>query len=110
MEDVIVAIVLLLVALLMFIVGVRSFLEKGYLFNNAYIYASKKERESMNKKPYYRQSGMVFIFIGVVFLLLGIAILFDMGWLSYVSGAVILLLLIYAIVSAVAIEKGNKRE
>ncbi|EFF68226.1 hypothetical protein BUTYVIB_01494 [Eshraghiella crossota DSM 2876] len=30
------------------------------MFNNAYIFASKQERETMNKKPHYKQSGICF--------------------------------------------------
>ena len=51
MGDIIVASALLIVSLLMFILSTRSYLEKGFLLNNAYIYASKKERETMKKNP-----------------------------------------------------------
>ena len=54
------AIAVFLLAGGLFFLGVRQLLERGYLLNNAWIYATKKERESMNKKPYYRQSGIVF--------------------------------------------------
>ena len=32
--------------------GIRLFFERGFLLNNAYLYASKDERKTMNKKPY----------------------------------------------------------
>ena len=108
MEDIIVASVLLAVSLFVFVLSIRSFLEKGFLFNNAYLYASKKERETMNKKPYYRQTAVIFFFIGIVFLSLSIAIFLDAGWITYFAEAVILIMLIYAIVSGIAIEKGKK--
>ena len=63
MGDFIVAIALVMVSLFLFILSIRSFLAKGFLFNNAYIYASKKERETMNKKPYYRQTAIVWEFL-----------------------------------------------
>lgn len=50
MEKIIVAVVLFLIAAGLFILSFRYFREKGFLFNNAYIYASKQERERMNKK------------------------------------------------------------
>lgn len=109
MEDIIVAVVLIAVSLLVFVLSIRSFLEKGFLLNNAYLYASKKEREAMNKKPYYRQSAVVFFMIGVVFLLIGVAILLDAFWITYIADAVIVLLLMYAIASSIAIEKRKKR-
>ena len=109
MEDIIVAVVLIAVSLLVFVLSIRSFLEKGFLLNNAYLYASKKEREAMNKKPYYRQSAVVFFMIGIVFLLIGVAILLDAFWITYIADAVIVLLLMYAIASSIAIEKRKKR-
>ena len=109
MEDIIVAVVLIAVSLLVFVLSIRSFLEKGFLLNNAYLYASKKEREAMNKKPYYRQSAVVFFMIGIVFLLIGVAILLDAFWITYIADTVIVLLLIYAIASSIAIEKKKKR-
>ena len=35
-----------------FIISYFSFREKGFLFNNAYLYASKEERATMDKKPH----------------------------------------------------------
>ena len=109
MEDAIVASVLLVISLFIFILSIRSFLEKGFLFHNAYIYASKKERETMNKKPYYRQTSIIFFLIGIVFLSLGFAILLDAGWLTYIAEIVILIILIYAIASSIAIEKRKRQ-
>ena len=42
---------------------------KNYWYNNVYIYASEKERETMNKKTYYKQSGIVFLLIRNIFLI-----------------------------------------
>lgn len=109
MEDIIVAIVLFAVAAAAFVLSIRLFQEKGFLLNNAYLYASKKERETMNKKPYYRQSAAVFFMIGVVFLLIGAAILLDAFWITYLADGVIVLLLMYAVASSIAIEKKKKR-
>jgi len=109
MENFIVSIALVAVSLFIFILSIRSFREKGFLFNNAYIYASKKERETMNKKPYYRQTAIIFSLIAIVFLSLGFAILFDAGWLTYIAGTVIIIILIYAITSSIAIEKSKEQ-
>ena len=109
MEDIIVAIILLAVSLLLFVVSIRSFQEKGFLFNNAYLYASKQERETMNKKPYYRQTAVIFFMMGMIFFLLGIAILINTFWITYLAAAVILVIPVYAIASGIAIERGKKR-
>ena len=45
----IIVIVTFSIAIWMAIISVRSFKNKGFLLNNAYIYASKKERETMDK-------------------------------------------------------------
>ena len=109
MEDIIVAIVLVAVSLLAFVLSICSFLEKGFLLNNAYLYATKKQREEMDKKPYYRQSAVVFFMIGIVFLLIAAAILLDAFRITYIAEAVILIMLIYAIASSISIEKKKKR-
>jgi len=85
-------------------------LEKGYLFNNAYIYASKKERETMNKKPHYRQTAVIFFMMGMIFLLLGAAILLDAFWITYMTALIILVMLVYAVVSGIAIEKEKQKK
>ena len=67
MGNIIGAIILGVIAIACFIFSYLQFQEKGFLFNNAYIYASKQERETMDKKPHYKQSGIVFVFIGIIF-------------------------------------------
>ena len=108
-EIIIIASILFAVSVFFFFMSVLSFMEKGFLFNNAYIYASNQEREKMNKKPYYRQSAIVFLLFGIVFLLLALAVLLETYWLSYVCVAVVIITIIYAIVSSVTIEKNNKQ-
>ena len=109
MKEIIIASILFAVSVFLFLMSVRSFMEKGVLFNNAYIYASKQEREKMNKKPHYRQSAIVFLLLGIVFLLLALAVLLEAYWISFVGVAVVIITLIYAIVSSITIEKNNKQ-
>ena len=109
MKEIIIACILFAVSVFLFFMSVRSFMEKGFLFNNAYIYASKQEREKMNKKPHYRQSAIVFLLLGIVFLLLALAVLLEAYWISFVGVVVVIITLIYAIVSSITIEKNNKQ-
>ena len=111
MGNVITFIILLAIAAAAFGMSLRSFREKGFLFNNAYLYASKQEREAMDKKPYYRQSSVVFALLGMIFLLNALSVLFSLDWMIYLVGALIVLTLVYAIVSGIVIEKnrGEKR-
>ena len=108
MKEIFVASILFAISIFLFFMSVRSFMEKGFLFNNAYIYASKEEREKMNKKPHYHQSAIVFLLIGLIFLLNAIAVLLKVNWIFYIVAAVVIVTLIYAIVSSITIEKNNK--
>lgn len=105
LKEIIIASILFALFLLTLFMSVRSFMEKGFLFNNAYIYASKQEREKMNKKPHYRQSAIVFLLIGLSFLLNALAVLLKAHWLFYIGVAVVIITIIYAIISSIIIEK-----
>lgn len=109
MLEKILAAVMFLIAAGVFIMGVRSLKEKGFLFNNRYIYASKQERQNMDKKPYYRQTAVVFFLISLIFLLKGIEILLDAGWLFAVGIVIAVIAATYAIVSSIMIEKNKNR-
>ena len=102
------ATVLFIISVLSFVFSIRSFAEKGFLLNNAYIHASEKERENMNKKPYYRQSGIIFLLTGIIFLLNGFNTILNKKWIFYIIIAVLIFVFIYAIVSSIRIEKNNK--
>ncbi len=109
MKEIIIASIPFAVSVVCLFMSVRSFMEKGFLFNNAYIYASKQEREKMNKKPHYRQSAIVFLLLGLLFLLIALAILLEANWIFYVGVAVVIITLIYAIVSSITSEKNDKQ-
>lgn len=62
----------------------------------------------MDKKTHYRQSAIVFLMIGIMFLLNAVALFLVNHWISYIAIAVAIITIIYAIVSSVAIEKSKK--
>lgn len=105
MGTIIGAIVLGVISIICFVFSYLQYNEKGFLFNNSYIYASKKERKNMDKKPYYKQSGIVFVLIGIIFLISAIDITLQTGWLFYSVIGVAVVAIVYAIVSSVMIEK-----
>ena len=109
MKEIITASILFAISAFAFFMSVRSFAEKGFLFNNAYIYASEQERENMNKKTHYRQSAVVFLLLGLIFLLNAFAVLLRANWLFYVAITVVAVTLVYAVASSIAIEKHNKQ-
>ena len=108
MGNIIGAIILGVIAIACFIFSYLQFQEKGFLFNNAYIYASKQERETMDKKPHYKQSGIVFIFIGIIFLINAIDTILQTGWLNFFVIGIAVIAIVYAIVSSVIVEKRKK--
>lgn len=107
MGNIICAVILAIVAIICFILGCCQLKEKGFLFNNAYIYSTKEERENMDKKPHYRQSGIVFLLISVIFLLNAIECIIKTGWIFYIVILLVVVALIYAIASSIMIEKNK---
>ena len=99
--ELIVAIIAFSFAAIMAIISVRSFKEKGFLFNNAYIWASKAERERMDRKPYYRQSAIVFCLLSAVFFVIGISMILQNSKIQLLEIPLIVGALIYAIVSSI---------
>ena len=110
MATVIIAGILGVIAIICFIISYRQFHEKGFLFNNAYIYASKKERETMDKAPHYRQSGIVFALIGLVFLVNTLVLIFHIRWLFWLVIGITAITLVYAVASSVIIEKRKQKK
>ncbi|MBQ4465996.1 MAG: DUF3784 domain-containing protein [Oscillospiraceae bacterium] len=105
----IVAIIAFLIAAGMAIISVRSFKNQGFLFNNAYIYASKKERETMDKKPHYRQSAIVFLILCFAFIVIGVSVVLRNSRIILLEIPLILGAIIYAVVSSVQISKKEKK-
>lgn len=94
-----------ILAIACFAAGCLQLQEKGPLLNNAYLYASKQDREKMDKKPHYRQSGVVFVLLGTIFALYGVECLLETGWLHFCGILLVILTVVYAVVSSVCIEK-----
>lgn len=83
----------------------RSFQEKGFLFNNAYIYATKEERKAINEKPWYRQSAIVFCILSVASIMAGLDMIFDKKFFRILEFSLIVGAVLYAIISSVVIIK-----
>ena len=105
MENIIGAIICGIISIACFLFSYFQFKEKGFLFNNAYLYASQQKRKTMNKKPHYKQSGIVFVLIGIIFFINTLEMIFQTGWLFYGVIAIAGIAIVYAIVSSVMIEK-----
>lgn len=90
------------------ILGVRHFREEGVLLNNAWLYASPEERKTMNKKPYYRQSAVVFCILSAAFVVVGLSLVLRNDRVLLLEILLIAAAIIYAIVSSVRIIRMNK--
>lgn len=97
------AIVCFVLSAAAFAAGVLQLLGKGPLLNNAWIFASQKERAEMDKRPHYRQTGVVLLLVGGIFLLNGVQALTGWYWLLWPILALGLGVLVYALVSTVRI-------
>lgn len=94
-----------LMALFCLVVSLRHFARKGAPWNNAWLYASEKERQQMDTAPLYRQTGAVFALLCALFALLMLEGLLQTGWLRLLSALAAVATVVYAIASTVAMGK-----
>ena len=109
MGELVISIIVFAAAGMLLFFSIRSFAERGFLLNNAYLYASKEERKTMNKKPYYRQSAIVFCMLSVVFFVIGLSLVFQNDRILLLEIPLIVGAVIYAVVSTVQINKQMKK-
>ena len=107
---IIIGIIILALSVGTFVISYFQFKEKGYLFNNAYLWASPEERKRMDenkksKKPYYRQSGFAFLFIGFFCLILAIYIFTDWMWMLVPFWLLVVVSVVYAVRSSIQMER-----
>ncbi len=107
--EIITLVIILLLSFFSFYIGNKQRKEKGFLFNNSYIYASKVERAEMNKKPHYKQSSIVFTILGSMFIFVFMEIIFKSSLLFKVVIFHVIAVVIYAIVSSISISRNEKK-
>ena len=105
MKEIIVACVLFIISAIVLVLSIRSFKNKGFLLNNAFIYASQKEREAMDKSKYYRQSGVCLLLVSLAFAFNGAAVLSRIDALFGAVGVLFAVAAVYAIVSSIKLSK-----
>ncbi len=102
-SQIITALFLCFVSIMFYIFSFRQLKRIGTPINNAYIFASKKEREEKDFSPHYKQSGVVFALLGTLFLLNTINTVFILSWYYFVYIPVLVGTILFAIISAVYI-------
>ena len=98
-------IIVFIIAGILALLSFRSFKEKGFLFNNAYIYATKEERKTMNKKQWYRQSAIAFCLLSTAFIMAGLDMIFNKQVFRMLEFSILIVAVLYAIISSVVIVK-----
>lgn len=110
MDGLIGAVLCGVLALASLLISIAQFRERGLLINNAYLWASERERETMDKKPHYRQSGIVFAFSAAIFFVMAFECVFVTDWLWLIVGLLTIALLIYALASSIKEQKKQARD
>ena len=85
MEDLILFLITFALSIILLFIAVMQFCNRAFLFVNAYIFGTKDERDNMHKTPYYKQAGIVFTLLSVVFLIISIEIITHIFWLFFIS-------------------------
>ena len=106
--ELIISAVMFIIAGVLILLSIRSFLERGFVLNNAYIYSSEEERKKMNNKPYYRQTAIIFLFLSVVFIIIGTSVILQNQTIELIQIPVITGAVVYTIVSSIKINKKQK--
>ena len=96
-------------AVVLLVLAVRQFMEKGVPLNNAWLYASEKERESMDKGPFYRQSAVVFTILGALFVMLGLSLVLHSSIFLFFEIVLAAAAIVYAIASTEQINRRKSR-
>ncbi len=107
--ELITALAVFALAVVLLVLAVRQFMEKGVPLNNAWLYAAEKERESMDKGPYYRQSAVVFTILGALFVMLGLSFVLHSSIFLFFEIVLAAAAIVYAIASTVRINRRKSR-
>ena len=92
-------IVLVLLTVTSLFFSVLAFLGKNIILDDAYLKASKEERETMNKKAYRLQAAIIFLFLAGIFALNAFRAILSMPLFTYLAIALGIVGMIYAGIS-----------
>ena len=79
--------------------SILAFMGKEIILDDTYLKASKEARETMDKKAYCVQAGIIFGFLFVVSLCNVLRFILHIKWLTYVSLLFVVVGVIYTIAS-----------
>ena len=87
------------------IFSLLGFMGKDVILDDAYIRASKEEREKMDKKAYRFQGSIIFFFLFVVTLCNLLRAVLHVAWFTYIAFVVAVIGIAYAIISHYKLKK-----
>lgn len=87
--------------------SILNFSGINIILDDAYIKASPEEREKMDKKAYRLQSGIVFLLLSIMSLCNLLRAVLHLPWFTYVTYAISIGGIVYAIISHYALKKSK---
>jgi len=102
----VISIILVIIAILCFVIVYFAIKNKGPIISNQYLLSTKEEREKLKTKQEYKNSSIIFSFLGVMFLLEAISVYYEISWLSFIVVILSIILIVFVIfVSVKSIRK-----
>lgn len=97
-----------IIAIALFVYVSFTIREKGPIFSNTYLFASKEERKHMDVKAEYHLVTVVFGLLAMVFLLITVYIITSIVLLQGIAIALCVYLMVYVIVQSIKTEINHK--
>lgn len=96
---------LLFVTVASLVFSLLGFAGKNIILDDAYLKASKEERETMDKNAYRIQGAIIFLFIFAVTLCNLLRAVLHLPWLTYAAAAIGVVGIVYTVISHYSIKK-----
>ena len=99
---------LIFMAVISLLFSILAFAGKDIILDDAYIKASKEEREKMDKKAYRLQGAIIFLFIFIITLFNLLRAVLHEAMFTYIAFIIAAIGIVYAIISHYKIKKNSK--
>lgn len=79
------------------VLGILQLFHKGPMLSAGYQNLSEEEKKTADKAPFYKQSGLVLLAVGVILGVMGLSNIFSDNWLQYLSIALVIFLVVFTL-------------
>lgn len=107
--NIIVSIVFFILAGLALVYAICASKKRGPILSNVYLFASEKQRESLNKEELYKECRNISAFIFMISLNTGASVLFEKNVFTIVALVFIIGVVVYAVVISAKSLKNEKQ-